>query len=630
MTPDTSRSALFKEKAPYYFDIILIVFTVVFMVMSFFMHESWSNSVLATVSFLGLLPVIVSAVRSTMKKQISVDLLASVALIFSLLSQEWFSASFITLMLASARIFDYLTDTRARKIIQSLMKYHVEWVRVRVGETVKDIHIKEVKPGDLVVVDAGDRMPVDGVVESGNASVDESSLTGESELVTKKAGDKVFTSTVNESGSLVVKAVSVGDDTTLSRIIALVEEASRDKSKAERMADRFTEWYIGIVLLASVAMYLSGLSLQFILSVLLVVCADDVAVAVPLAFTSAISGMAKKGVIIKGSAAFEQISRLKYVLTDKTGTLTKGSPKIVDVKTYGGLTREKALELYGMGSSESKHAISKAILEYLKKNNVKVHAPHESEEIPGHGVTFSHDDEKMFIGRFSTLEKQGVKVPEAMNKDASVEKDNAHGLIALAVNGEAVGLISYVDELRPRMKEIIEETKALGVKEWHMLTGDNEKAAHLVATELGIASPHANMTPETKVEFVRKFEKEKGKKEVVAYIGDGVNDAASLALADVSIAMGGIGSDAAIEAADITIMHDHLNRLPVIMKTARNVRNIMWQCFYIWAITNLIGLGLVAFGLIGPAGAAAYNFITDFIPIGNALRAGRIKGEKEL
>ena len=157
-----------------------------------------------------------------------------------------------------------------------------------------------------------------------------------------------------------------------------------------------------------------------------------------------------------------------------------------------------------------------------------------------------------------------------------------------------------------------------------MLTGDNEHAAALVASELGIKHSHSNMTPETKVEFVRKFEKEKDP-EIVGYIGDGVNDAASLALVDVSIAMGGIGSDAAIEAADITIMHDHLSRLPIIIKTAQSVRRIMWQCFAIWAITNLVGLGLVAFGTIGPAGAAAYNFLTDFIPIGNALRAGRMR-----
>jgi Cd2+/Zn2+-exporting ATPase len=516
-----------------------------------------------------------------------------------------------------------MTQAKTKRIIQSLMKYHVESVRIQVGETIKEVHISKIRPGDLVVVNDGDRMPVDGIVVSGAAEVDESSLTGESELVPKGAGDKVFTSTINGSGSLVVRTEKIGADTTLSRIIALVEEASRRKSRAERAADTFTKWYIAAVLIASAVMYFMGLSNIEILAVLLVVCADDIAVAIPLAFTAAISRMAKRGIIVKGSAALEQLSRTKYILTDKTGTLTKGKPKIMDVKAYGSFSSEKILELAGMGASESKHMVSRAILEHLKGKGMKIHAPHESEEISGQGVKFSHDGDHMFMGRLSFMEKEGVRAPEDLKKDVGIEKDKGRGIMVISMNGEVAGLLSYQDELRPHMKEVIEETKRYGVKEWHMLTGDNEKAATAIAAELGIVHYHANMTPETKVEFIRGFEKKRQKGDIVTYIGDGVNDAASLALADVSIAMGGIGSDAAIEASDITIMHDHLSRLPLVMKTAQSVKNIMWQCFAIWVVTNIAGLGLVVFGVIGPAGAAAYNFLTDFIPIGNALRAGK-------
>ena len=616
----------FEEKAFFYFDIFLIAASATGLILSFFFHVDLADAMLAGVAFAGLLPVFYSAIKSLIGRQISVDLLASVALVFSLFSHEWFSAAFITLMLAFARVFDHVTQARTKKIIQSLMKYHVEQVRIQVGETVKEVHISQVKPGDLVVVDAGDRMPVDGKIVSGTADIDESSLTGESELVSKKAGDKVFTSTVNESGSLIVQTEKVGADTTLSRIIALVEEASRKKSRAERAADTFTQWYIGIALVASATMFACGLSPKEILAVLLVVCADDIAVAVPLAFTAAISRTAKRGVIVKGSAAFEQLSRMKYVLTDKTGTLTRGRPKIVDVKAYGSFTSEKVMELAGMGASESKHMVSRAILEYLSEKKMKVHAPHKSEEISGQGVSFDHDADKMFMGRLSFMEKEKIHVPEVVKKEVEIEKDAGRGVVVIAMNGEVVGLLSYVDELRPKMKEIIAETEALGVREWHMLTGDNEHAAAAVAGELGIRHFHSNMTPESKVALVHKFEREKDPA-VVAYIGDGVNDAASLALVDVSIAMGGIGSDAAIEAADITIMHDHLNRLPMVMRTAQEVRKIMWQCFIIWAITNAFGLvwvmvGIPGLGILGPSGAAAYNFITDFIPIGNALRAG--------
>lgn len=604
------------------FDIVLVVGTTIFLIVSFLFKLPWATSVLAVLSFLGLIPVIRGAIQSLFQKQISVDLLASIALAFSLLSQEWNSAAFITLMLAFARIFDHVTQSKAKRIIQSLMKYHVENVRIKSGETIHEVHVSQVKSGDQVIVESGDRMPVDGVVISGQAEIDESSLTGESELVAKKPGDKVFTATVNESGSLIVKAERIGKDSTLSRIIGMVQEASRSKSKAERVADTFTQWYIGLSLVGSAILYFIGLQPKEILAVLLVVCADDIAVAVPLAFTAAISRTAKRGVIVKGSAAFEQLSRLKYILTDKTGTLTKGKPKVVDVRPYGTVSAKTVIERAGMGASESKHSVSSAITQYLNEKGLKIHPPKESTEVPGQGVKFSHGNEHLLLGRLSFMQQEKIHIPEQLKKDAELEKDAGRGIVVLSMNGEAIGLVSYQDELRPHAKDIIAETKALGVREWHMLTGDNEHAAAAIAGELGIKHFHADLTPEGKVLFVSKFERAKDP-EVVGYIGDGVNDAASLALADVSIAMGGIGSDAAIEAADITIMHDHLRRLPETMKTAHQVRSIMWQCFVIWAITNVIGLGLVGFGVIGPAGAAAYNFLTDFIPIGNAMRAGR-------
>jgi Cd2+/Zn2+-exporting ATPase len=615
----------------YIFDINLIVLTAISLIALLLPFSGAAKDIitiiLAGLSFLGLIPVVISAAKSLIKRQVSVDLLASIALAFSLLAHQWSSAAFITLMLAFARVFDHVTQRRANKIIQSLMKFHVENVRIQEGETVKDIHISQVKVGDHVVVDSGDRMPVDGTVISGEAEVDESSLTGESELVPKKVGSKVFTATVNESGSLVVETEKIGKDSTLAHIMTLVEEASRSKSRAERVADTFTQWYIGISLVGSIILYLYGLSTNEILAILLVVCADDIAVAVPLAFTAAIARTAKRGVIVKGSAAFEQLSRIRYILTDKTGTLTKGKPKIVDVKVYGIFSIHTVLNRAGMGASESKHAVSRAILDYIKEKDVAVHAPHETEEVPGQGVAFSHDSEHMLLGRLSFVESRKAHVSDQVKNDIDLEKDAGRGVVVLSINGEVAGLLSYHDELRPYAREIIDATKLLGVKEWHMLSGDNEHAAAAVAGELGITHFHANMTPESKVAFVNKFERAKDP-EVVAYIGDGVNDAASLALSDVSIAMGGIGSDAAIEAADVAIMHDHLRRLPEVMKTAHTVRNIMWQCFFIWAATNVIGLiwvtvGIPGLGILGPAGAAAFNFLTDFIPIGNALRAGR-------
>jgi heavy metal translocating P-type ATPase len=631
------------------FDSCLVVLTVIALIISIFFKIVIANEMLAILSFLGLIPVAWSAIKSLLRWRLSVDLLASIALAFSLLSHEWLSAAFITLMLAFARVFEYITESRAKKTIQSLMKYHVEHVRLRVNDSVKEVHISEVKKGDEVIVEDGDRMPVDGIVISGQADVDESSLTGESELVQKKVGDKVFTSTFNESGSLIVKTEKVGKDTTLSRMVALVEEASRSKNQAERAADRFTQWYILLSLIASGTMYILGLSPREILAVLLVICADDIAVAVPLAFTAAISHAARRGVIVKGSSVFEQLSKMQFLLTDKTGTLTRGKPKIFDVKSYSDtLSVDEIAKRFALGASESNHSVSRAIMEYAKGHEIKSHTPDEFEEIPGQGISFKHDGDTMLIGRLSFMEQSGCNISDNIKRDIEIEKDSGRGIVCLSLNpsnslragGKVVGLMSYHDELRPHVKEIIADTHTLGVREWHMLTGDNEHSAREVANELGLRHFHSNMTPEAKVRFIAEFEKEhsgrgvsKGvrnkmaNKGIVGYMGDGVNDAAPLALADVSIAMGGIGADAAIEASDITIMKDHLDRLPETMRIAKKVMKIMKQSFWIWGITNAVGLGLVAFGFIGPAGAATFNFITDFIPIGNAMRAGRGKGK---
>ncbi|MEI6396617.1 MAG: cation-translocating P-type ATPase [Candidatus Taylorbacteria bacterium] len=621
--------AQFEEKFFMTFDIILIVSTGSLLISEIFSTTPWLHQVMAALAFFGIIPVAISALKTLVKKKISVDMLATIALAFSLISHEWSSAAFITLMLAFARVFDQITQARAKKTIQSLMKYHVESVRIRIGDTVKEVHISQVRTGDLVLVESGDRIPVDGIVMSGIAEVDESTLTGESELVPKKNGDKVFTSTMNESGSLIVKTERVGADTTLARMVSLVEEASRDKNQSELAADRFTQWYIVISLVLSIGMYIYGIHPKIILSILLVVCADDIAVAVPLAYTAAIAYAARRGVIVKGSSAFEQLSKVKYILTDKTGTLTRGKPKVVDVKMYGLWTREEIAKRFVGGAAESRHAVSRAIMEYAVAYSIKPHLPDELEEIPGQGISFSHDGEAMLMGRASFMEARGSRISAVVKKDIQTEKDSGRGIVCLSINGEVVGLLSYVDELRPQATTIITDTKKVGVLEWHMLTGDNSQAASLIARELNLRHYHSDLTPEGKVDFIRKFEKEHSStKSTVAYIGDGVNDAASLALADVSIAMGGIGADAAIEASDVTIMKDHIDRVPEIISMAQKVRRVMVASFWIWGITNAFGLvwvtvGIPGLGLLGPAGAATYNFLTDFIPIINALRAGR-------
>lgn len=590
------------------FDGLLILLVII----SFILRQ---HNFYIAIAILGLIPVCFSALKALYKRHLTIDLLASVALIFAFIAGEWQSAAFINLMLAFARIFDGWTEMRTKNIISHLLKFRVDNVKIRDGEHIKEIKLAEIKVGDLVVVETGERVPIDGVVISGQGSIDESTLTGESLPVTKIEKQQVFSSTLVVSGSLLVKTEKIGTDSTLEKIIKLVDEASRQKSPTERMADKFTGFYIFAMLVLAGATYLLTNNLSLVLSVLLVVCADDIAVAVPLAFTSAIAHGAKRGIIIKGSEVLEKLANIKYFLTDKTGTLTRGTPAITEVKIIG-KNKTKFLELLGSAAISSHHPIDEAIVKYLIAKNVHIDAPQKFDESPGEGIKVELNGTQVLAGRLEYLKKYKVDV-------SKVATYAGFGMTAVAIDGKLAGIVLFADEIRPYAKELITETKKLGVKEWIMLTGDNEQVAKRIAQSVGIENYKHDLKPEEKLEIIKNL-KLKNKNSVVAMAGDGVNDAASLSIADVSFAMGAIGSDTSIEAADIALMNDKLERIPESMILAKKTNAIVRQCFLSWALTNSIGLLLVITGHLNPMGAAAFNFVTDFIPIFNALRVNTL------
>ncbi len=590
-----------------------------------YLGAKWlQENVFIALSFLGLIPVVISAVKALYHRRLTIDLLASIALIFAFIAGEWYSAAFINLMLAFARIFDIWTGMRAKRIIQALLKFRPEIVKIKKGGQIVEIKLEKLKVGDLVVVEAGERVPADGTIISGQASINESILTGESEPVSKTVGSMVYTSTLNEAGSLLVKVEKTGEDTTLAKIISLVEEASRKKAGTERVADRFTQIYILITLAGSIILFFVLGDSNMVLAVLLVICADDIAVAVPLSYTAAIAHGAKRGIIIKGSEVLEKLPKIKYFMTDKTGTLTQGKPRITGVKTFKNLPHEKFLALIGTAEINSRHPVGIAIVDYAKNSGVKILAPEDCNEVPGEGVSCVTGGKKMFSGKISFLERNKIKILPGQKIIMEEEKSKGYSIVALGRGTELLGYMVMEDALRPFAHLVIKNTKKIGVESWIMLTGDNEKVASRVAGELGIDKFEANLKPDQKLKYIENFKK--SNPGVLAMMGDGVNDAASLALADVSFAMGAIGSDAAIEAADVALMHDNLERVPESMKLAKKTMGIVKQNFVIWGATNAVGLILVFAGVIGPEGAATYNFVTDFFPLLNAARL--IRGRK--
>lgn len=573
------------------------------------------------------LPVLISAVQSIKNKKVTVDLLASVALVVSLLNKEWASAVFINLMLASARIFARYTEDKSRAAIKSLLKLRPEKVKIKKGEKIIEEPVSKIKKGDLIIIELGERIPVDGIITKGEAMIDQSSLTGESVYISKKVGDSVLSSTLTVSGSIIVKAEKVGKDTTFEKIIRLVDQSQKEKIGIKTIADKFTSYYIILTIVGSLVLYFFVRDRGLVLAVLLVTCADDIAVAIPMAFSATIGRAAKMGIIIKGGAYLEGLTKMKTLMLDKTGTVTFGRLKVEKVFSFNHYTEDKLLGLAASAEFFSEHPVAKAIINFAQEKKIKFEKPTDFKEFPGRGSTAVNQGKKIICGKIKFFKEQGIELnAEEWEKIKPFTNDSYRSLILVGENSAVIGFITLEDKIRPEARESIERIKSYGVENIVMLTGDNVHTAAKIAEEAGITQYHANLLPEDKLKFIKQYLNSKNK---VGMVGDGVNDAAALALADIGMAMGAIGTDAAIEAADIALMKDDLSKIPDVIEMSKTVAGVARQDFIIWGVINAVGLGLAFGRIIGPEGAAAFNFVTDFFPILNSLRLFGYKFSKD-
>ena len=547
------------------FDNILLICLLIILPVSYLGHIPFQNYLLIAISIIATLPVVLSAYKSILNKKISVDLLASVALIFSLLSRQWLSAVFINLMLTSARILMTYNEARARKNIEGLLKLKPRKVKIKKSDgSIVEVDPKLVKVGDHVVVDLGERVPVDGKVISGEATLDESSLTGESIPVSKTKESKVFSSTLIITGNLLVETEKIGAETTLEKIIELVEQAQIDKPDIHTSAEKFATWYLVIIFIGTFIAYFITKDLMYVLAILLVVCADDIAVAIPLTFLTAISYCARNGVIVKGASYLEALRDVKVIFVDKTGTLTKGKLKvekfICDADLCDETEEKKILHYAGVLAMLSDHPISKAIVSYIvedKKELVGKMTPDHVTEQSGKGISADVNGEKLILGRASFIDENGIAISEKMKKEIALEENNGFNTTLIAQNNQLKGFFTVADEIKLDIRQDMEELKKLGVERIIMLTGDNEKVAKRISDAVGLTEYHANLLPDQKLDFIKKTISTKYK---TIMVGDGINDAASLSLADVGIAMGAIGLDAALESANIILMKDDFSK----------------------------------------------------------------------
>jgi len=375
-------------------------------------------------------------------------------------------------------------------------------------------------------------------------------------------------------------------------------------------------------LLGAAAVYYFTRSLGLSLSILLVTCADDLAVAIPLAFSAATAALAKRGIIVKGGIFIEGLNKVKVMVFDKTGTITEGRPQVMEIITFHDFPKEKFLALLGAAEQDSSHPTAKAVQDYIIQKNIQAPPITLVHEEPGFGIKGQVDGQELVAGKIKFLRDNGVKFSQMELGEIEEQKKKRRTLTALGIGEEALGFISFSDAIRLAAPATLDQIKNLGVQRLVMLTGDNEKIAAEVAGAVGINEVQANLLPQDKEDFLKGVLNQKYK---VAMVGDGVNDAAALALADIGIAMGSIGSDAAIESADVVLAKDNLRGLVETMSLGRFTMKIINQDLWVWGAVNLFGLILVFGGFLNPSSAAAYNFLTDFLPLLNSLRIFKFK-----
>lgn len=616
--------SLFSVNKKFYFNsnailwvALLFILVARYVPMFSFLYAAHTISILA---YGATIPVVIAAVRALIKREITVDLLAGIALAASLANREWTSVLFINLMIVTARMFYLFTERRSHTAIESLLKLRPSTATVERDGSLVVVPLEAIEKGDIVHIRMGERVSVDGIIIKGDATIDQSSLTGESIPVFRREGDTVLSSTILVAGNIKVRAERVGKETTLEKIVALVEASQQNKSRLHSISETFGKWYIGFTLIGALVAYLLSHDLHMVLALLLVSCADDVAIAIPTAFLATISTQARHGVIVKGSTFLEGLAKAKTLIVDKTGTLTKGQLRVEQFVSFSDADRLRALELAGVGAILSGHPSAVAINRYAVEQGVAIAQPESFEDQSGKGSLAVYQGKQLLSGKASFLREYGISIGEVEQESVDVLYGQGYMVTLVAYDGVLIGACALADELRPGITRAIADIKSLGIERVIMLTGDSEAVTKKIAFTVGIDEFHAALLPEDKVAYIEKCIGNNGP---VVMVGDGVNDAAALSLADIGIAMGAIGSDVAIESSDITLMRDEFEQIPELIVASRRVMSIVRQDLAVWGVTNAVGILLVLLHYIGPSEAALYNLLTDFIPILNSLRLFR-------
>ena len=564
----------------------------------------------AAIVLLAGFPIFRNVVRATWKRQVISHTLMSIGVIAALAIGDWVTALIVAIFMRVGDYVENFTTESARQALKELSRLAPQTARVEQMGLEMELPIAQVKLGDIVVVRPGEKIPVDGEVLSGYATIDQAAITGESMPVDVAAGSHVYAATLAKLGSLRIKTLRIGADTTFGRVIKMVEEAEANRADVQRFADKFSGYYLPIVGGIAALTFLASRDPLATAAVLVVACSCSIALATPVAMLASIGGSAKHGLLIKGGRYLESLARADVLLVDKTGTLTLGQPQITDIIPCNGSSEEEILALAASAERYSEHPVAEAIRTAAQIRNVAMQEVENFESIPGMGVRATVHGTPVAVGNDRLI--PGTE----SNTTVRRLKEQGKTVLFLAWDGRLAGILAAADTVRPEVPAAIKELQALGIRQIELLTGDNEATAAALAGSVGI-SYRANLLPEDKIRIVKEYQ---SMGHTVVMVGDGVNDAPALAQSDVGIAMGAAGTDIAIEAAHIALMRDDWTLVPQIFRTAHRTMGIVRMNLGFTAVYNILGLTLAAFGILPPVYAAAAQSLPDLGIMANSAR----------
>ena len=610
----------------------IIVAAVLMVVLSLLPIDGWLKFVLFMIPYLVIgHDILLKAWKGILNRQVfDENFLMAVATIGAILLGDYKEGVAVMLFYQIGELFQSYAVGKSRRNISELMDIRPDYANIEKEDgTLEQVDPDEVGIGSVIVVQPGEKVPIDGVIEEGRTSLNTSALTGESLPREAGVGDEVISGCINMSGVLKIRTTKEFGESTVSKILDMVENASSKKSRSENFISKFAKYYTPAVCYGALALAILPplVRLLFLgmtpewgdwvmraLTFLVISCPCALVISIPLSFFAGIGGASNAGVLVKGSNYLETLSETKYVVFDKTGTMTQGVFEVSGVH-HSSMDTEKLLEYAALAECHSSHPISKS----LKKAYGKPLDPGrvtEVEEISGNGVTAKVDGVRVAAGNSKLMEKLGVDCMECHSVGTVVH---------MAVDGKYAGHILISDQIKPHAKEAIAALKKCGVKKTIMLTGDRREAARQVAEELGIDEVHSELLPGDKVAQVEKLLDEKGEKEKLAFVGDGINDAPVLSRADIGIAMGALGSDAAIEAADIVLMDDDPLKISKAIRISRKCLRIVYENIYFAIGVKVICLILGALGIANLWAAIFADVGVMIIAVLNAIRALNVK-----